>query len=199
MTGEEFAQFVLEVNATFRGDKIGPVSGGDVLGAARDTAYRVHLGGLDYGTAQAAIRLLLEDGQVFVPAVAEVLAAARRTSEPRTPSWLEAWPLIERSLRRDDPDLLPDVVREFVVHYGSHRLGHEPVNDPVHGGAVLARIGKDFDRFVEDYRDGQRIGRALDPVSRGQLRRMSEDSLGRKRLAAAAERADSAGPTDDER
>ena len=217
MTGEEFGRFVLEVNATFRGEKIGAESPDDADGAARLAAYRVHLGGLEYETATAAIRLLVEGGQVFVPAAAEVVVAARRLEAPSAPGWAQAWPMIERSLRRDDPDMLPEIVRAFVVSYGSKRLGHEPVNDPLHGGAVLARIGKDYDRFVEDFEDGQRTGRALGQgTARGELRRldaaasagipaaealarMQRQGLGRKRLAAAEERADSAGPTDDER
>lgn len=176
MTSEEFGKFVLEINATFRGEKIGPASDDDAEGAARGAAYQLHLGAMDYADAQAAIRLLVQDGQVFVPAPAEVIAATRRVSQPAVASWLEAWPVIQRHITRrrgrsvNDTlwainDDIGEIPARFVKHYGVDRLALEEVDDADHGGAVRRRLEQAYDRFVEDYLDGVRVHAALEPGS----------------------------------
>jgi hypothetical protein len=182
MTAQEFAQFVLEVNATFRGDRIGATSDDDADGAARFAAYQTHLGDLDYATGQAALRLLVQAGQVFTPTPGELVAACRRVSQPAAAGWLEAWPVIRRALmkrnRAEAVEGLPEPARSFVLVYGPDRLAREEVEDPDHGVHVMRRLRVAYDEFAEDYEDGARVALARGGSSSGPRRLDPLKSMG---------------------
>lgn len=176
MTPDEWAMFLMQLNASFRGDKV-LSDPDDPAASAREAIWRGDIGGEPYERAQAALRLLRQDGQAMMPAPGEMIVAMRRVSSPASPSWLEAWPVIRRVLmKRNRAELaegLPEPLRSFTLTYGVDRLAREEVEDPDHGGAVLARLGRSYGEFVESFEDGTRVAlargeggpRRLDPVA----------------------------------
>lgn len=175
MDRREAVLFCQEVDATFRGELTEP----------QEAALRRHLADVELAEARAALGLLVEDGQVFVPVASEVLGAVRRLrGEARALPWAEAWPVITEGLRRyartdrspEKRRLLVEAVgrrcgegaARFVQSCGPDRLLMEPV-DGEHGGAVLHRLRQDYEACCGQAREDGRVGRALEAARRLEL------------------------------
>lgn len=77
MTEQEWEAWTLELAASFKGT-FGPQDPEDTAGHAQLLAYRTHFATVDYDVMVAAVALLVQDGQVFMPAPGEVMVAGRR-------------------------------------------------------------------------------------------------------------------------
>src|SRR4051812_27359892 len=101
MTGEQWATFLFELNASFRGDRV-VANPDDPAAAAREAVWRSDVAGAEYDDARAALRLLRSEGTAMMPAPGEFVVALRRVSAAPTLGWLEAWPAIRRVLAKRD-------------------------------------------------------------------------------------------------
>jgi hypothetical protein len=77
VTEQEWDAFTLELAQSFRGT-FGQQHGDDANGRAQEVVYRSHFAAVDYDVMVAAVALLVQDGQVFVPAPGELMPAVRR-------------------------------------------------------------------------------------------------------------------------
>lgn len=89
MTEREWALVALELDHTFRGD-FGAKAEDDDSGKVQEAAYRDRFGGMDYATVRAALSLLVDEGQVWLPMPGELMKAVRRIEQRRTPPFAEA-------------------------------------------------------------------------------------------------------------
>lgn len=205
MNPAEWAAFALELDHAFRGD-FGPQSEDDAAGAAQEATYVRHLGGLDYETACAAVALLVEDGQVFLPSPGEVRGAVRRvTSTPAAP-FAEVLVELGRAHRRNyvHPDTgtarqHAEAERAIVAHVaetcgegaarwvqarGVRSIGGEAIEGE-HGGAVRHRLEGEYSTFAEQAAEDSKVGLALERAERATLT-AGERPAGPRRLDAAA-------------
>lgn len=179
MTSGEWGTFMLELTGAFRGE----------VDRAREAALRHHVGEEPLEDARAALRLLVEDGLVFLPVPAEVVGALRRLRARRELEWPEAWPAISAALRdycrggrtaerrlamvRRVAEECGEGAARFAQALGPDRLAREPVDDPDHGGAVLHRLRGDFEACRRAALEDGVVGRALE--------RAAAQALGRGR------------------
>ena len=170
MTGREWATFASMLECTFEGE----------LDELTEAAMRRHLGDLEAAHADAAVALLVEDGQVFLPKPGEMLRAARRVERPEAPPWSEAWPVIARVMLRHGQALGNGHRREALIAIAEEverdlgegparwvvrcadRLRVEPVNDPDVGGAVVKRLGDEYREACNQAAEDRKVGLALE-------------------------------------
>lgn len=189
MTAHEWAAFAAELGHAFRGG-FGPTGPDDTNGAAQEATYAHHLAGLDYDVAAAAVALLVEDGQVFLPTPGELREAVRRVTHASSAPFAEAWRLIGRELRRhyvhpdtSTPEQLGEADRAFVAAVAEHvgegaarwaqargrlGLGMEAV-DGEHAGAVRHRLEGEYSTFVAQAEEDRRVGLAIARAERAAL------------------------------
>lgn len=89
MNDREWALVALELDHTFRGD-FGAKAEDDDSGKVQEAAYRDRFGGMDYATVRAALSLLVDEGQVWLPMPGELMKAVRRIEQRRTPPFAQA-------------------------------------------------------------------------------------------------------------
>lgn len=133
----------------------------------RDEAYFRLLQGFEAQAILAAIQALVEEGQRFLPAAAEIAAKARSLTEPSMPSWTEAWAAIERALVRQNPATLKEVhplLAAFVEVEGFERLSMIEFYDPEYGPVRLRDLEARWNDFLERARERVQNGRALEAV-----------------------------------
>lgn len=119
------------------------------------TAWRVLLDGAQPSAAVQALKRLLFAGSRFRPSAAELLAELRR--DPSTPTWDEAWMLIQRAIRahRTDEQLLAALdahhpsLRAWVERFGAQRLRMLPVGDPQWGEQRMRELRESWERHME--------------------------------------------------
>lgn len=190
MTAQEWAAFALELEHTFRGT-FGPAGPDDADGSAQEAAMRRHVAGEDYDVASAALALLVEDGQVFMPTAAEVRAAVRRVTTRSRAPFAEVLRVFGRSYSRHRRaldagritrlELEREVVRDVVADCGegagrwivartAQALALEPVEGE-HAGAVRHRLEGEYSTFAERAEEDQRVGLALERAGRPELGR----------------------------
>jgi hypothetical protein len=172
VTAAEWGTFASVLELTFKGDELADPEA--------EAAYQAQLGGLDVGLAEAAVNLLVEDGQTWMPMPGEFMAAARRLERPDAPPWSEAWPVVRRAMARHAlaltngrrPAALEALVADVDEQLGEgparwvgrtwERLLREPVNDPDVGGAVLKRLGDEYAEACRQAAEDRRAGLALE-------------------------------------
>lgn len=203
MTDGEWAAFAVELEHVFRGD-FGPRHADDATGAAQEGAYRLHLGSVPYDVAAAAIALLLERGQVWLPKVGELRAAIAAVERPPAVPFVEAFAIFRRAYGRHavhpdvaspaqrraaDVAIIEDVQRvagegaaRWVHARGPLALAMEPTGGE-HGGAVLHRLEREYDACVERAREDRRRGVALERARR--VAALGSGGDGPRRLDAA--------------
>lgn len=142
MTDAEWAEVVVELEYAFKGEL-------DEVGHA---VYRRHLDGYGHGDVLRALAVLARGGQVFLPAVGEVLAAL----QPPEPTFDEAWAVVRPALANSTTAVktlteggAAEVVVAWVASYGGQRLGLEPTEDPTHGGAVMHGLQRSYEQFLD--------------------------------------------------
>lgn len=174
MTAQEFADFCAEVDNTFNGD----------LTDDKAKVFWRHVADLDVSLARAAVNLLVEQGQVWMPTPGEMRAAVRMLVAPGAPPFSEAWPVIAAALDRhggrtryaESPEAArrarTALVAEVAAQLGEGparwvertmgRLMREPVNDPEHGGKVIGRLGKEYEESCRQTAEDGQVGLALE-------------------------------------
>ena len=193
MNDAEWADFEIGLDNSFKGD----------LTEFKAATYRDHLGHLDVGTARAALRLLVAQGQAWLPAPGEIMAAVNTLERPSAPPFAEAWPVIARSLDRlwlhyGSPEEKArrklQLVSEIEAQLGegparwvertAERLVMEPTNDPDVSGVVLHRLGLGYAEACQQAVEDRQVGRA---VERAKARGLARDArhCGRWVLARA--------------
>lgn len=201
MTAQEWAAFAAELDHVFRGD-FGPKGPDDADGQAQEASYFRHLGGLDYDVASAAVALLIEDGQEWLPAPGKLREAVRRVIRASSAPFAQVWRefTVTYARHRGDEEAIVRRIAErcgegaarWVQTRGPSQLALEPVHGDgaegrPSGGAVRRRLEAEYGGFVEQAEEDERVGLALERVRRPALgergpRRMdAADVLGLKR------------------
>ncbi|HEU4722007.1 MAG TPA: hypothetical protein VFS59_11645, partial [Gemmatimonadaceae bacterium] len=157
----------------------------------RAASYFTMLQGYETVEVEQALRLVASNGNPFVPAVSELIAAIESRSKAAIPTWPEALHLIGRALRRhglrgaaEGLAMLAEQhphVASFVAAYGWERLWHEPLDDPDRGGAVRRLMEQRYVEHVDRQEDRRRQGLALETTQRHRItgpRRIEPAMLG---------------------
>lgn len=193
MTAEEWELVATELDHGFQGG-FGQSGPDDAAGAAQEAVYRRHLGELEAETVTAAIALVLQDGQEWLPKPGQLLAAVRRL-QPGASSvpFAVAWATVQAALRKAyvHPDtgtaeelqraerlfvqavdaVAGEAAARWAAARGRRGLGQERVDDQDHGGAVLHRLEQEYARFAAQVQEDGKVGLALQRVGRGELAR----------------------------
>lgn len=176
MTDPEWAAFAAELGHAFRGG-FGPTDPTDAQGAAQEATYRRHLGELPYPLATAALALLVEGGQVWLPVVGEIRAAVQRLTVRPAPSFDVAWRAFTSAYDRggDTAEIVERVGRDagegaarWVAARSPQALAHEQTAGE-HAGPVRHRLALEYATYVERASEDGRVGRALERAQRAQL------------------------------
>jgi len=144
----------------------------------------------EYETVQVerALRVLVANGNPFVPAVAEIVSAIEGQDRVAVPTWPEVLGAVRRVLPRYSRDHAAGlaklaethaIVASWVATYGWDRLSREPVEDPKYGGAILKRLEDSYAEHVQRQQERQRHGLAVETVERQRI-------AGPRRVNAAA-------------
>ena len=168
MTDDEWNAICLHIEMCWKS------RGDDEFDDVRRAAYHTFLCQLDAVVIMAALHRLVQNGTVFRPTPGEIMAVIN--ADPSVPSFSEALVRVKKALRSGGSDeeinaRLSDehrYVRIWVERYGPRRLALEPIDDPEYGGAIVARLQKDYERFCETAVDRERQGRSL--LSTGEKR-----------------------------
>lgn len=199
MTGPEWAMFMLELEATFKG-KLGPDSNDDAAGVAQETVFVRHFAGEPQDVMLAAVALLVQDGQVWMPLpgdlasalrrvrgrsvvpFAEVMrefdAAVRRRRLPQPHQGRDVWAAFERGVVEDVGNACGEGAARWVATR-SARLLCEEQRVGEWAGPVADRLSKELAEFVGIAREDGRVGVAL---SRAGMREVGAGG-GLRRLA----------------
>lgn len=151
------------------------------------TAYRLALDRCGPGDVARVLGARLDAGMRFRPSAAELIAAIRGADTPTHPAPEAAWALIEQAVRMVDRSVY---AKDFAERHqaavdwlagidpavalwaarrglcGPGSLGHEPVGDPEHGGAVRHRLAGEYAELKFRVEEREALGR---PVERREL------------------------------
>jgi len=158
MTEDQWAAICLHLELCFAGE----------WDDDKADAYAEFLGRLPCEAVTAAIAVLAENGQRWIPTVGEILGVLDRASAP--PPFDKAWAYIaralaswgawhdravaERALQGQHPAVL-----DWARTYGWERLQREEINSPEHGGAIMYRLAKSYAEHCAEYRLRERAER----------------------------------------
>lgn len=161
MQPREWQQIAGVMENAWRGD----------MDEARSNAYFVLLEPYDTADVERALRVLVQNGNPFLPTASEIVAAINAARTSSVPTWPEAWAAISRAIRRHGwrgsvrarMDLTEShtMVASFVDAYGWIRMCREEVDHPQFGAAVLRRIGEAYAEHVERQQDREANGLAI--------------------------------------
>lgn len=137
-------------------------------------SYRAFLDDFQPEQVMAALRVLMEDGKPFLPAVAEIVKAVRDLQSEPVPGWAEVWTTLERALSSGSEERafelangLHPMVGRFLEVEGWERLSRTPFYDPEYGGVRIKDLHARWDEFVAVARERMRRGLGL---ARGKAR-----------------------------
>jgi hypothetical protein len=176
---------------------------GDMDEDKRD-AYRVFLEKFSSEQVVAALQVLAEESEPWLPAVPEIVQACRKLEQAdhggEVPGWAEVYPMLIRALHvhvgyfESDAEKTATcvawleknshpVVAKFFEAQGYDRLSRMEVDDPEHGALRQKDLREMWEQFVEVAKQRLATGLALQSVGR---RACGPRSLDQAALLASA-------------
>lgn len=149
-----------------------------------EAAYFDVLRGFESADVEAAVREQLEQNNAFAPSAAQLLGSVRAIQGEVAPQWGDVWAWVVQAMERwpsNERTALHwlmtkhEWAAQWAEVYGWRRLVHEPIHGE-NGGAILARLEKDWTSWCKLHREHTRSERAIAAVGsrrgNGQLERV---------------------------
>lgn len=146
--------------------------------------YRQFLIKYDRAEMEAAMLILSERGQVFLPTPGELIAAIGLVSRVEAPDFTTAMRFIRRIGKYPDDtkfvrwleEACHPIVAAWVSDFGVRNIRYEEVDDPDYGGLILRRWRHSYDQYVAHGKTNEQIQRALNGHAHPGVKRLSTAS-----------------------
>lgn len=161
MTSEEWLPIVEMIRDGFKDDDFAP---------AKAKTYFRFLASYDAAVVEAALHAYAQTGEKWAPSASELVALCEGFVSSPTPTWADAWDMIQRAAKRfgrDERAALEGLYGRhpyfglFAQRHGWGRLLAEPVEHEEYGGAVVKRLADEWQALVDAQEERRRRGLAV--------------------------------------